>query len=119
MTHKPYTAATHKSLHHKSLRNFKSLRFFGDFDHFPKKTPIADLKKIKSLRFFGIFFVTIYGSRLYLINPGLFEVINHGLSRFLLVFSAFFGDFCLPLFFRFFSSTHKFCLKYDEQFEIL
>ena len=25
------TVETHKSLHHKSLRNFKSLRFFADF----------------------------------------------------------------------------------------
>jgi len=27
----PITVETHKSLHHKSLRNFKSLRFVGDF----------------------------------------------------------------------------------------
>ena len=33
-----YTVETHKSLHHKSLRNFKSLRFFGDFLWFSKNT---------------------------------------------------------------------------------
>jgi len=34
---------------HKSLWNFKSLRFFGDFDHVPKQipSPIGDLKKKK------------------------------------------------------------------------
>ena len=31
------TVETHKSLHHKSLRNFKSLRFLVIFDDFPKK----------------------------------------------------------------------------------
>ena len=34
------TVETHKSLHHKSLRNFKSLRFLVIFDDFPKKSPI-------------------------------------------------------------------------------
>ena len=39
------TGATHKLLHHKSLRNFKSLRFFGDFW----------FGNFKSLRFLAIF----------------------------------------------------------------
>ena len=74
------TVETHKSLHHKSLRNLKSLRFFGDFWWFPKKITYTYrwfLKTyFKSLRFFGHFFVTIYGSRLYLDFWSKFRFLN-------------------------------------------